>query len=81
MYTPRTSHGRFFRHAIHRGAVFVDGHGTPASRFFPVVVVFFPVSAALVVAALRRPAVAPIAAAASGIAAALGELVRGRLGR
>ncbi len=70
VYAPRTSLARFFRHAVHRGIVFVDGHGTPASRFFPVVVAFFPVSAALLVATLRRPLVAPGAAVACGLAAA-----------
>jgi hypothetical protein len=69
-YAPRTSLGRFFRHAIRRGAVFVDGHGTPESRFFPAVAAFFPASAAVVVAALRRPAIVPAALAACGLAAA-----------
>jgi glycosyltransferase involved in cell wall biosynthesis len=70
VYTPRTSLGRFFRHAVRRGAVFVDGHGRPESRFFPVVLTFFPLSAALGVAAARRPALAPAAAVACGLAAA-----------
>jgi len=48
----------------------VDGHGTPESRFFPVVVAFFPLSAALAVAAVRRPLLAPAAAVALGLAAA-----------
>jgi glycosyltransferase involved in cell wall biosynthesis len=69
-YAPRTSLAAFFRHAIRRGAVFVDGHGTPASRFFPAIVAFFPLSAALLAAALRRPIVAPLALAAPGAAAA-----------
>jgi hypothetical protein len=69
-YAPRTTLGRFFRHAVHRGTVFVDGHGTPESRFFPAVVAFFPLSAGLVLAALRRPAVAPAALAACGLTAA-----------
>src|SRR6266536_2531688 len=70
VYIPRTTLGRFFRHSIHRGAVFLDGHGTRESRFFPVVVAFFPLSAALLVAAVRRPRVAPAAAVAGGLAAA-----------
>jgi glycosyltransferase involved in cell wall biosynthesis len=70
VYAPRASLARFFRHAIRRGAVFVDGHSTPASRFFPVVVAFFPVSVALLVAAVRRPWIAPLAAAGPGVAAA-----------
>jgi glycosyltransferase involved in cell wall biosynthesis len=70
VYTPRTTVEGFLRHSVRRGVVFVDGHGTPASRFFPHVIAFFPVSAALAVLALRRPLVAPAALAACGIAAA-----------
>jgi glycosyltransferase involved in cell wall biosynthesis len=69
-YAPRTTLGRFFRHSVHRGVVFLDGHGTPESRFFPAVVGFFPVSAALALGALRRPALVPAVAAACGVAGA-----------
>jgi hypothetical protein len=65
-YSPRTTFGAFLRHAIHRGTVFLDGHGTPESRFFPAVVAFFPLSVAL----LRRPRLLPAALAACGAAAA-----------
>jgi hypothetical protein len=78
VYVPRTSFGRFVRHAVHRGTVFVDGHGTPASRFFPAVVAFFPLSTALAVGSARRPALAPAAAAACGLAAALYGVRAGR---
>jgi glycosyltransferase involved in cell wall biosynthesis len=77
-YAPRTGISRFFRHAVHRGIVFVDGHGRPESRFFPVVVAFFPVSALLLRAALRRPSVVPAAAVASGLAAAAYGVSAGR---
>jgi glycosyltransferase involved in cell wall biosynthesis len=77
-YAPRTTLGRFVRHAIHRGTVFVDGHCTPESRFFPAVAAFFPLSAALALAALRRPAVAPAALAGCGLAAAAYGLYAGR---
>jgi len=77
-YAPRTNLGRFLRHAIHRGTVFVDGHGTPNSRFFPAVVAFFPFSTALALAALRRPAIAPAALAGCGLAAAAYGLYAGR---
>jgi glycosyltransferase involved in cell wall biosynthesis len=77
-YVPRTSAGRFLRHAVHRGMVFVDGHGTPESRFFPAVVAFFPVSAALAIAGLRRPALLPAAVVASGVAAAAYGAAAGR---
>jgi glycosyltransferase involved in cell wall biosynthesis len=78
IYTPRTSLGRFFRHSIHRGAVFLDGHGTTASRFFPVAVAFFPLSAGLLLASLRRPLVAPAAAVSCGLVAAAYGLRAGR---
>jgi hypothetical protein len=71
VYSPRTTLGRFLRHAVHRGTVFVDGHGTPASRFFPAVVAFFPLSAALAVGAARRPALLPAAVGAVGVVAAV----------
>lgn len=79
-YTPRTSIESFFRHALHRGTVFVDGHGTPESPFFPYVVAFFPVSAALAVAAVKRPMLAPLALAACGGAAAVYGASSGRPG-
>jgi glycosyltransferase involved in cell wall biosynthesis len=72
-YRPRTTLASFVRHSFHRGVVFLDGHGRPESRFFPVAAAFFPLSAALALAALRKPAVAVWAAAAtSGGAAAFG---------
>jgi glycosyltransferase involved in cell wall biosynthesis len=77
-YTPRTTLARFVRHAAHRGTVFVDGHGTRASRFFPAVVAFFPLSAAIAVAAVRRPAVIPLALGASGAVAAAYGVRAGR---
>jgi glycosyltransferase involved in cell wall biosynthesis len=78
LYAPRTTVAGFLRHSVHRGVVFVDGHGTPASRFFPHVVAFFPLSAALTVLALRRPLVAPAAVAACGTAAAAYGVWAGR---
>jgi glycosyltransferase involved in cell wall biosynthesis len=69
VYAPRTSLGRFLRHAIRRGVVFVDGHGRRESRFFPVVLAFFPLSVAFALAVARRPVVAPAAAAVTGLAA------------
>src|SRR5215210_949572 len=57
VYSPRTTLAGFLRHAVHRGTVFLDGHGTQESRFFPAVVAFFPATAALAVIALRRPSV------------------------
>jgi glycosyltransferase involved in cell wall biosynthesis len=73
-YAPRTTFGAFFRHAVHRGTVCLDGHATPESRFFPAVVAFFPVSVAL----LRRPRLIPVALAACGAAAAVYGAQAGR---
>jgi glycosyltransferase involved in cell wall biosynthesis len=67
-YRPRGSLGAFARHSFHRGVVFLDGHGRRESRFFPLVVAFYPLSVMLVLAAVRRPRIAPgvIALAALG---------------
>jgi glycosyltransferase involved in cell wall biosynthesis len=70
VYEPRSRLVGFLKHSFRRGVAFVDGHGVPESRFFPAVVAFFPLSAALVVSASRRPLLAPAALAACGIAAA-----------
>lgn len=70
VYAPRTDAAQFFRHAVHRGIVFLDGHATRQSRFFPAVVAFFPASAGLLAASRRRPALLPIAALACCVAAA-----------
>jgi glycosyltransferase involved in cell wall biosynthesis len=77
-YTPRTDVSHFVRHAYHRGIVFLDGHGRPSSRFFPVVVGFYPVSAMWALAALRRKLLVP--ATIVGLSAAAGgfAMTRGR---
>lgn len=77
-YRPRATLGSFVRHSVHRGTVFLDGHGRPESRFFPVAAAFFPVSAGVALASLRRPALVPALAAAT-IAAA--GTVAARAGR
>lgn len=69
-YRPRVDFASFLRHSVHRGTVFLDGHGRPDSRFFPVAVAFFPVSAGLVAAALRRPSIVPALAVGTAIVAA-----------
>jgi glycosyltransferase involved in cell wall biosynthesis len=77
-YRPRGTLASFVRHSFHRGVVFLDGHGRPESRFFPVVAVFYPMSALLAVAAARRPSIAATAAAATGAGAAAYGVTRGR---
>ncbi len=54
-YHPRATARKFFRHALHRGVVFIDGYGRPGSRFFWVIVAFYPLSALSALVALKRP--------------------------
>jgi glycosyltransferase involved in cell wall biosynthesis len=68
-YVPRSRLSTFVRHSFHRGIVFLDGHGRSESRFYPVVVGFYPASVALALAALRRPLFVPAVAAAAAVAA------------
>jgi glycosyltransferase involved in cell wall biosynthesis len=77
-YRPRASLASFVRHSFHRGTVFVDGHGRRESRLFPAVVMFFPVSAALAIASLRRPALVPALALGASASAAAVATTRGR---
>ncbi len=74
VYRPRTSWRSFAQHAYHRGSVFVDGYGRPGTRFFAVIVAFYPSSAISLALAIRHPrralaafAAAPLAGAAAGL--------------
>jgi glycosyltransferase involved in cell wall biosynthesis len=69
LYVPRSRLSAFVRHSFHRGIVFLDGHGRSESRFYPVVVGFYPGSVMLALAAFRRPIVVPAVAAAAAVAA------------
>ena len=78
-YRPRTTLAPFLRHSFHRGVVFLDGHGRRESRFFPAVAGFYPASAILAAAAMRKPVVGAYALAAiSAGAAAVGVSQRRR---
>jgi hypothetical protein len=68
-YVPRATFRTFLKHSLHRGTVFLDGHGRRESRFFPAVVAFFPLTSALAVAALVRPRVLPAAMATTAVGA------------
>lgn len=72
VYRPRATLASFSRHSVHRGIVFLDGHGTPESRFFAFVVAFYPLSLVAAVLGIRKPArLAIMAAAVSSSAACL----------
>lgn len=65
-YRSRDALRPFLRHAFHRGGVFVDGYGRPGTRFFPVVVGFYPLSLSAVALVARRPRWSVAAGVAAG---------------
>jgi glycosyltransferase involved in cell wall biosynthesis len=69
-YVPRGSLRTFINHSVHRGMVFLDGHGRRESRFFPYVVAFYPISAGVVIASAYRLRALPIAVATAALGAA-----------
>ena len=77
-YRPRASFGSFVRHSVHRGTVFLDGHGRPESRFYTLTRAFFPVSAAFALVSLRRPRLVPALALGTGAAAGAVAAASGR---
>jgi glycosyltransferase involved in cell wall biosynthesis len=72
LYRSRDSAGKFLRHVLHRGTVFVDGFGRPGTRFFPVIVACFPSTLAYVWLLIRRPRLAVAAAGLLPVAAGAG---------
>jgi glycosyltransferase involved in cell wall biosynthesis len=78
LYRPRSSLRGFLRHAHHRGLVFLDGHGRRESGFFPLVVAFYPMSAACALVALRRPLTVPALAALTAATAGAVAAAKGR---
>src|SRR6185437_14309558 len=77
LYRSRDSLRPFIRHAYHRGGVFVDGYGRPGTRFFVLIVAYYPLSALALWLALRRPRLAAGAAALAPIGGAgLGVVLR-----
>jgi glycosyltransferase involved in cell wall biosynthesis len=77
LYRPRDALTSFMRHAFHRGIVFLDGHGRRGARMLPLVIGFYPSSAAIAVLTIKRPWVAPVAlGAVSAGAGAFASLKR-----
>ena len=68
-YVPRANLRTFIRHSIHRGTVFLDGHGRRESRFFPFIVAFYPLSAIVIAMIPSRPRLLPGTAVAVSLGA------------
>ncbi len=69
VYRPRSSFVPFVRHAFHRGTVFLDGHGRRESRFFLIVLAFYPASLGCAYLIARRPLAAPALVVATALVA------------
>lgn len=79
-YSSHESYRAFVHNVFHRGKTFVDSYGRPGTRFFPLVLAYFPLSVLAAAAALRRPRLAVRALAVSPVpfAAAAAALRRDR---
>lgn len=65
IYTPHESYSAFMHNIHHRGKTFLDSYGRRGTRFFPIVLAFYPISLLTAILALRRPRLAVRALAAS----------------
>ncbi len=70
-YVAHEGYRAFMHNVFHRGKTFVDSYGRPGTRFFPLVVAYFPLSLLAAVIAVRRPRLALKAAAATPVGFAL----------
>jgi glycosyltransferase involved in cell wall biosynthesis len=64
-YTPHESYRAFMKNIFERGRTFLDSYGRPGTRFFPLLLAFYPASLLTAILALRRPRLAMRAAVAS----------------
>ncbi|HWZ90548.1 MAG TPA: hypothetical protein VNW92_16910, partial [Polyangiaceae bacterium] len=76
IYASHDSYRAFMHNVFHRGKTFVDSYGRPGARFFPLVILYFPLSLLGAAIALRRPRLALRAASVApvgfaGVTAAL----------
>jgi glycosyltransferase involved in cell wall biosynthesis len=79
-YSAHEGYRAFMYNVFHRGKTFVDSYGRPGTRFFPLVLAYFPLSLLAAAATLRRPRLILRAAAVTpvGFAAAATALRRDR---
>lgn len=66
-YAAHDGYRAFMHNVFHRGKTFLDSYGRPGTRFFPLVLAYFPISLSALVLALRRPRLALKAALASPV--------------
>ena len=66
-YVSHESYRAFMHNAFHRGKTFVHSYARPGTRFFPLVLAYFPLSLLAVATALRRPRLALSGALASPV--------------
>jgi len=64
-YTPHQGYVAFMRNIFERGRTFLDSYGRPGTRFFPIVLAFYPGTLLSAILALRRPRLALKAAVAA----------------
>jgi glycosyltransferase involved in cell wall biosynthesis len=74
VYTPHETYRAFMHNAFHRGKSFIDSYGRPGTRFFPLVLAYFPLSLLAAAIASRRPRLALRLAAAAPLPFAAGAL-------
>jgi glycosyltransferase involved in cell wall biosynthesis len=58
VYAAHDGYRAFMHNVFHRGKTFVDSYGRPGTRFFPLVLAYFPLSLLGAALALRRPRLA-----------------------
>lgn len=79
-YSSHEGYRAFMHNVFHRGKTFLDSYGRPGTRFFPLVLAYFPTSVGAAILALRRPRLALKVAVATpvGFAAAATAVHRDR---
>ncbi len=74
IYTSHGTYRAFMSNIFHRGKTVIDSYGRPGTRFFPLVLAFYPASLLALIAALRRPRLALKAVAVSPLSFAVATM-------
>lgn len=54
-YVAHAGYRAFMHNVFHRGKTFLDSYGRPGTRFFPLVIAYYPISLVAIAFAIRRP--------------------------